>query len=119
MEIMHGLSEMLECLGLFGGIGLIVLANSKAKIDRMKAERQTWQQPAAASDPALLEEMKAMRRQMSEMQSTGHEFDISFDAALSRLEERISRVETKTAAPLARSSQGHSEEEPLQRNGLG
>lgn len=119
MEIMHALSEMLECLGLFGGIGLIVLANSKAKIDRMKAERQIWQQPAAASDPALLEEMKAMRRQMGEMQSTGHEFDLSFDAALNRLEERISWVETKTAMPPVRPSQDLSQQEPLQRNGLG
>lgn len=118
MEIVHIFGNILEFLGFCGGVGLLVLANSKAKIDRMKAERQTWQQPAA-SDPALLEEMKAMRRQISEMQNTGHQFDISFDAALNRLEERVSRVETKTAVPPVRSSQDLSQQEPVQRNGLG
>ena len=110
---MHMLNDLLQFVGYFGGVSAVILAISKARIDRMKAERQIWQQPAAASDPALLEEMKAMRRQMSEMQNTGHQFDISFDAALNRLEERVSRVETKTAAvPTHR-------DEPLQRNGLG
>lgn len=97
MEIMHALSDLLQFLGFFGGIGLIVLANSKAKIDRMKAERQLWQQPVPSTDTAVLAELKAMQQQIAEMQSTGHQFDLSFDAALNRLEERVSQVEAKSA----------------------
>ena len=39
-----------------------------------------------------------MRQQMEQMQSTSHAFDLSFDEALSRLEQRVGRVETKVAA---------------------
>ena len=73
------------------------IGSGKAKIDRMKAERQLWQQPVTADEPAVLAEMKAMRQQMEQMQSTGHQFDLSFDEALNRLEGRINRLETKSA----------------------
>ena len=112
---MHMLNDLLQFVGYFGGFSAVILAISKARIDRMKAERQTWQTPAAATDPALLEELKAMRRQMSEMQNTGHQFDLSFDAALNRLEERVSRVETKVAVPAAVSAPA----EQFQRIGQG
>ncbi len=98
---MHIFSDIIGYIGFFGGISAVILASSKARIDKMRAERQIWQQPAASSDPALLEEMKAMHRQIAEMQSTGHQFDISFDEALNRLESRVSRIETKSAAGAA------------------
>lgn len=97
MELLHGLSECLQALGFFGGIGLIILASNKAKIDKIKAERQAWQQSAAPQGDAVAAELRALKQQVGEMQSTSHQFDLSFDAALSRLEERVSRVETKTA----------------------
>ena len=113
---MHIFSDIIGYIGFFGGISAVILASSKARIDKMRAERQIWQQPAT-SDPALLEEMKAMRQQMGEMQSTSHQFDLSFDAALNRLEERVSRVETKTTE--TRTPAVVHRDEPLQRNGLG
>ena len=94
---MHIFSDLLGYIGWFGGISGLILAVSKARIDKLRAERQVWQQPAQPNDPAVLEELKAMRQQMEQMQSTGHSFDLSFDAALNRLEERVSRVETKVA----------------------
>ncbi|MGI4789375.1 MAG: hypothetical protein ACRYFS_11070, partial [Janthinobacterium lividum] len=94
MEFVHTINDILGFVGFFGAFSLVILANSKAKIDRMKTERQMWQQPAQQNDTAVLAELKAMKQQISEMQSIGHQFDISFDAALNRLEERVSRVET-------------------------
>lgn len=44
---------------------------------------------------SVLEEVRALRLQMEQMQSTCHQFDLSFDAALNRLEERVQRVELK------------------------
>lgn len=104
MELLHALGDMLQCVGFFGGISLIILAGNKAKIDKMKAERQIWQQGAQPSDTSVLAELKALKQQVSEMQSTGHQFDISFDAALGRLEERVGRVETKTSTLAAASA---------------
>ena len=104
MELLHALSLCLEGLGVFGGIGLIILADNKGKIDKIKAQRQLKQEAGAPQNESLAAELRALKEQVSEMQNTGHQFDISFDAALSRLEERVSRVETKFAAPTATAS---------------
>ena len=97
MEIMHGIGDLLEMLGIFGGVALVILAGNKAKIDKMRAEREIMQQSFAPRGESESTELRALKDQVSEMQNTSHEFDISFDAALSRLEERVSRVETRVA----------------------
>ena len=94
---MHVFSDIIGYIGFFGGISAIILASSKARIDKMRAERQLWQQPGQQSDTAVLAELKALRQQMAELQSTGHQFDISFDEALNRMESRVNRLETKSA----------------------
>lgn len=38
MEILHALSELVECLGFFGGIGLVILAGNKAKIQPRRCQ---------------------------------------------------------------------------------
>lgn len=53
-----------------------------------------------------------MRQQMAEMHSTSHGFDISFDEALSRLEGRVGRLETSSAA-------GTNDAPAVLRNGQG
>jgi hypothetical protein len=102
---MHEFGDLIGMLGFFGGISLIILASSKAKVERIKAERQMWQQPPmpmpAPNDNSVAAELRALRDQIAEMQSTGHQFDLSFDAALNRLEGRVDRLETKNAASVA------------------
>jgi len=114
MEIMHGIGDLLEMLGIFGGVALVILAGNKAKIDKMRAEREIMQQSFAPRGESESTELRALKQQVSEMQSTSHEFDISFDAALSRLEERVNHVETKVAAVPVAASQS----EEVQRIGL-
>jgi Tfp pilus assembly protein PilO len=97
MDIVHAMGDLIECLGIFGGIGLIILASNKAKIDKMRAEREIMRQSLSPRGETSTD-LQELKQQISEMQSTSHQFDISFDAALSRLEERVSRVETKVAA---------------------
>ena len=85
--------------GSFGGVSLVIWTSTQAKIARIKAEAEANRIMAAPMPTdTVLAELKAMRQQIEQMQSTSHQFDLSFDAALSRLEERVSRVETRGAA---------------------
>lgn len=119
MELLHVLADLIECVGvfgsIFGGISLVILAGNKAKIDKMRAEREIMQQSLTPRSELSSTDVQGLKEQISEMQNTSHQFDISFDAALSRLEERVSRVETKVAA----SPSGTSQSEQYQRTGQG
>ncbi len=72
MEILHALGELVECLGFFGGIGLVILAGNKAKIDRMRAEREIMQQSLTPRGEGTSAELQALKQQVSEMHSTSH-----------------------------------------------
>ena len=99
---MHeGLDAAVGMLGVFGGISLLVWTSMKAKIARIRAEREVTPASALPQDGAVLAELKALKQQMAEMHSTSHQFDLSFDEALSRMEGRVSRLETKSAATVA------------------
>ena len=100
----HEIADILETLavfgGIFGGIATVIWASAKAKLEHRKLDMMSGmplETRPAASEDKVLAEMKAMRQQMDQMQSTSHQFDLSFDEALNRLEGRISRVETKVA----------------------
>jgi hypothetical protein len=94
-----------------GGIAGIIAASGWAKAEKIRAEGRSPRM-AGVRDDAVLAELKALKEQMQEIQSTGHQFDISFDATLTRLEERVNRIETKSAAATAN-------EETRQRLGVG
>lgn len=86
-------------VGLFGGTSLVIWTTVQAKIARIKAEAQVRQMTATSlPDSGLVAELKAMRQQMEQISSTSHQFDISFDEALNRMESRVNRLETKAAA---------------------
>ena len=111
----NDLTGLFATLGTFGGVSLIIWTSMQAKIARIKAEAQVRRQSTAPTeDGTALAELKALRQQMEQMQSTSHGFDLSFDAALSRLEERVSRVETRGNAASAAAPQP----EEVQRIGL-
>ena len=106
----EGIEAALIMLSMFGGISMVIRAGTRAKIERLRAEREMWQPPVAQqsaalpaqnSDGAVLAELRALKQQVAEMQSTGHQFDISFDAALERMQARVERLETKAAASSA------------------
>ena len=86
----------------FGGIALIIWVSVQAKIALLREKTKAQHQPTSvAQEGAMMNELKAMRQEMAEMHSTGHEFNISFDEALNRLAGRVERLETKSAAGVA------------------
>ena len=100
-EFFNLIDDIVTPLSVFGGIALVIWASAKAKLEHRKLDMrqgQPLETRSPASEDRLLAEMKAMRQQMEQMQSTSHSFDISFDEALNRLEGRINRLETKAAA---------------------
>ena len=95
------INDVMQPLAVFGGIAMVIWASAKAKLEHRRLDMMRGQpletRPAAVSEDKILAEMKAMRQQIEQMQSTGHQFDLSFDEALNRLEGRINRLETKSA----------------------
>ena len=87
-------------LSSFGGMAAVIGAAGWAKAERIRAERMGRVEAPSetAQTSAVLAELKALKQQMAERHSTSHQFDISFDEALGRLEGRVGRMETKSAA---------------------
>ena len=112
------MADVVETLAAFGGIALVIWVSMQGKIAHIKAEAQMRRQqavPPQADDGAVLAELRALKQQMAEMHSTSHQFDLSFDDALNRLEGRVGRLETKSATRGAA-----AEDTPaVQQNGTG
>ena len=102
------MNDAIQALCILGGtfgVSLIIWTSVQAKIARSKAEAEAMRVTTAPlPNDVVLTELKAMRQQMEQMQSTSHQFDISFDEALGRLEGRVGRLETKSAVGTAQTT---------------
>jgi len=56
-------------------------------------EKMAMLKNKADVSPALVEEVKRLRTELTELRQTATHFDMSFDAALQRVEQRLSTVE--------------------------
>jgi len=100
----HGaIDAIFIILSSLGGVAGIIAAAGWAKAEHIRAERRGEAESASdtAQNSAVLAELKALKQQMAEMHSTSHQFDISFDEALNRMDGRVGRLETKSAAGVA------------------
>ena len=104
-------------LSSLGGVAGIIAASGWARAVNVRAERmsQAASTQDAAQDSAVLMELKALRQQMEQMQSTSHGFDLSFDEALNRMDGRVGRLETKSAV----GTSATADVPATVRNGLG
>ncbi len=104
-------------LSSLGGIAGIIAASGWARAVNVRAERMSQAASASdtAQDSAVLAELRALKQQMAEMHSTSHQFDISFDEALNRMDGRVGRLETKSAVATSVTTDAP----PTLRNGLG
>ncbi|MBC8104307.1 MAG: hypothetical protein H7Z41_17160 [Cytophagales bacterium] len=58
--------------------------------------------------PAVAEELRDLRRELSHLRETTTTFDMSFDAALDRMERRMERVERSDPAGMETTVRGRS-----------
>lgn len=93
-------------LTVFAGTGMVVMTpllivrmilKHREKLIAMK-----YRQEGA---PGLIEEMTALRRELSQLRETTGKFDMSFDAALCRLEERVEKIEGDRRGQVAGTSE--------------
>ena len=86
-------------LTVFGGVSGVIAVSGWARAERLRAVGRAGHSSERSEDPVLAE-LKALKQQIGEMQNTSHQFDLSFDESLTRLEQRVNRLETKTATPV-------------------
>ncbi len=84
---MEALIPLVVVIGIFGTPVIAVLTNHHRKIVEMKLKQ------SQQADQSVLAEIQALRQQMSELRDTTTKYDMSFDAALQRLESRVGHLE--------------------------
>ena len=55
-------------------------------------------QSGAQGNSVVVEEMQKLKQQVAELRDTTTRYDISFDAALQRIESRVGHLENKVSA---------------------
>ena len=109
---MENLLGIIAIISTFGFVPLTVWIANKAKLDRLKIERDMQRNAQGPQDGGVLVEVKALRAEVAALRDTSTQFDLSLEHAVQRLEERVNRGEK--AAPL----KSHSVTEEVQPVGL-
>ena len=93
--------------GLFGWIPVAVWWKHRIRLEEIRNQRG-----AGVADETL-SALREMQRELRDLRETTTKFDLSFDAGLDRLEERVGRVEERTVVPTAyRNGTAASMDEP-------
>ena len=95
-------------LGIGSGIVQLVLKSSERRMElRLKAQK--------GQNADIVKQIEALRAEIAALRDTTTQYDMTNDHVVQRLEERLSRIEIKTASQTARPAS----EEPLQRTRIG
>ena len=87
---------------IFGGGGYlknILDSMNKTRIELAQLKAQQSSVQATPEVAALRQEVAALREEMRSLRDTTTQYDISFDTALQRVEQRIGRVEQSQIEP--------------------
>ena len=91
-------------MAIIGGVaaGTLLVPVAIARIIVKHREHMAQMRYRQEGSPGLVEEVAALRREVTQLRETTTKFDVSFDAAICRVEERVERLEgerrTATAA---------------------
>ena len=96
-------------LSVFGWIPLTIYLRHKFRMEELRTRRQ------GEADQTTLHALQEIRRDVAALRDTTTKFDMSFDATLSRMEDRVDRLEERTAAAVG--LRPDVETPAVQRNG--
>lgn len=74
---------------LFGGPVIAIILNHYRKLAEMKLKAQE------RANEDVLNELRALKNQMADLRDTTTKYDLSFDAALQRIESRVGSLEQR------------------------
>ena len=105
----RALGEIIAIVAILGGVGIPLMAiwaSHREKMARILAEQGT------KLPPNVVAELQALRGEVATLRETTTRFDMSFDAALTRLEERVDHVEVQNVVATPRDITMPSQETP-------
>ncbi|MBC7806692.1 MAG: hypothetical protein H7145_11125 [Akkermansiaceae bacterium] len=106
-NIFEGLMGIIAVSGLFGWIPVMVWWKHRIRLEEIR------NQQGAGVTEATISTLREVQRELRELRETTAKFDLSFDAGLDRLEERVNRVEGRTInSPVYRNGAAASVDEP-------
>ena len=88
------IDKLLALVGFFGTISMAIYWGCRIEMEKIRARNR------ASEESVTQQSLNALREEVERLRDTSTKFDVSFDASLSRLEERVDRLETRAAAAL-------------------
>jgi|GEM_PF-2599036 hypothetical protein len=89
---MGDLAGLIAVFGIFGWIPIMVYYKHKIHLEQIRMQGGG---PGAPGTRQMIEELRGEVRQLRDQSS---KFDVSFDAALCRIEDRVDRLESERYA---------------------
>lgn len=91
----EGVAGIIAVMGLFGWIPVSVWWKHRIRLEEIRNQR------GAGVTEETISVLREVQRELRDLRETTTKFDISFDAGLDRLEERVSRVEERSMTSTA------------------
>ncbi|MBC8138892.1 MAG: hypothetical protein H8F28_23700 [Fibrella sp.] len=91
----EGIAGVVAVAGLFGWIPVMVWWKHRIRLEEIRSQR------GAGMNEEAVAALREMQRELRDLRETTTRFDLSFDAGLDRLEERVVRVEGRSMTPTA------------------
>jgi hypothetical protein len=96
---------LLALAGIIGGTGFLlspVLIVRMVLKHRERLEAMKYPKPGPPGSPAVMDAIAELRQEMAMLRDTTTKFDMSFDAALARVEDRLESLERESSTVTTR-----------------
>src|SRR5947207_3008151 len=87
-----GVPEVILAFGLTGWIPVTVWWKNRIRLEEIRNQR------SAGMTEETIQTLREVQRELRELRDTTTKFDLSFDAGISRLEDRVMRLEQRATA---------------------
>lgn len=89
----EGIAGIIAAAGLFGWIPVMVWWKHRIRLEEIRTQR------GAGVNEESISALRELQRELRDLRETSTKFDMSFDAGLDRLEERVGRMEGQNVVP--------------------